>query len=80
MFLDCPRLVISLSPSLDTYFTLLTGYELETTPFHTTDYLSLLLATDPSPWLRGLDRLEWLTQIVPTSIAVALTMSRPLPP
>jgi hypothetical protein len=42
MFLDCPRLVTSLSPSLDTYFTLLTGYELQTTPFHTTDYLSLL--------------------------------------
>ena len=70
----------SLSPSLNTYFTLLTVYELQATPLMTVDYLSLLLASDPSPWLQGLDRLEWLTQIVPTSIAVALTVSHPLPP
>jgi hypothetical protein len=80
MFLDCPRLVISLSPSFADFLTLLTGYELHTTPLSTLHYLSLLLAADPSPWLRGLDRLEWLNHIVPTSIAVALTVSRPLPP
>ncbi len=38
------------------------------------------LTTDPSSWVKGLDRLELLTQIVSTSIAVALTVSHPLPP
>jgi hypothetical protein len=80
MFLDCLRLVLALSPSFADFLTLLTGYELQTTPLPTLDYLSLLLTTDPSPWLQNLDRLDWLTQFVPTSIAVALTVSHPLPP
>jgi hypothetical protein len=80
MFLDCPRLALTLSPTFSDFLTLLTGYELHTTPLPAFDYLSLLLASDPSPWLQGLDRLEWLTQIVPYSIAVAHTVSHPLPP
>jgi hypothetical protein len=80
MFLDCPRLALTLSPAFADFLTLLTGYELHTTPLPAFDYLSLLLAADPSPWLQGLDRLEWLTQIVPYSIAVAHTVSHPLPP
>jgi hypothetical protein len=80
MFLDCPRLALTLSPTFADFLTLLTGYELHTTPLPAFDYLSLLLAADPSPWIQGLDRLEWLTQIVPFSIAVANTVSHPLPP
>jgi hypothetical protein len=57
MFLDYPRLVSSLSPRLDEYFTLLSSYELQTTPLLTLDYLSLL-AADPSPCIQDLDRLE----------------------
>jgi hypothetical protein len=58
-FLDCPRLVSSFSTSFTDFLTLLTGYELQTLPLPTLDYLSLLLDTDPSPWLQDLDRLEW---------------------
>ena len=80
MFLDCPRLAVTLSPSFADFLTLLTDYELQTTPLPPLDYLSLLLAADPSPWLRGLDRLEWFDHIVPISIAVARTVSQALPP
>lgn len=80
MLLDCPRLAFALSPTFTDFLTLLTGYDLQTTPLPAVDYLSLLLASDPSPWLQGLDRMELLTHIVPTSIAVARTVSHPLPP
>jgi hypothetical protein len=79
MFLRCPRFVPRTNPAFDSFTDLLTTYDLTTHPFSTIDYLSLLLATDPSPWIQGTDRLEWMTRIVPISIQLASTVSTPLP-
>lgn len=79
MFLRCPRFVPRTNPTFDSFTGLLTTYDLTTHPFSTIDYLSLLLSTDPSPWIQGTDRLEWMTRIVPISIQLARTVSTPLP-
>jgi hypothetical protein len=81
MFLRFPLFVSRTNPTFndDSFTDLLTTYELTTHPFSTIDYLSLLLATDPSPWIQGTDRLEWMTRIVPISIQIDNTVSTPLP-
>ena len=79
MFLRCPRFVSRTNPTFDSFTELLTTHELTTHPFSTNDYLSFLLATDPSPWIQITDRLEWMTRIVPISIHLASTVSTPLP-
>jgi hypothetical protein len=39
-------------------YELMSSYELTTHPFSTINYLSLLLGTDPSPWIQDIDLLE----------------------
>jgi hypothetical protein len=42
------------------------------------DYLSLLLGTDPLLYLQGIDRMDWITRIVPLSIRLADIVARDL--
>ena len=71
MLLQCPGLTPALAPIYRTFSDLLSEYDLIDIPMTNFDYLSLLLGTDPFPYLQGTDRMDWTTRIVPLSIRLA---------
>ena len=55
MLLQCPGLTPALAPIYRTFSDLLSEYNLIDIPMTNFDYLSLLLGTDPLPYLQGTD-------------------------
>ena len=78
MLLQCPGFAPALAPIHRDFTALLSEYDLLDIPMTHFDYLSLLLGTDPCLYLHGIDRLEWITRVVPISIRLAGIVARDL--
>jgi hypothetical protein len=78
MLLQCPGLAPALAPIYGAFSDLLSEYDLIDIPMTYFNYLSLLLGTDPFPYLQGTDRMDWITRIVPLSIRLAGIVARDL--
>ena len=78
MLLQCPGLAPALAPIHRIFSALLSEYDLIDIPMTDFDYLSLLLGTDPCLYLQGIDRLDWVTRVVPLSIRLAGILARDL--
>ena len=80
MLLQCPGLAPALAPIHRNFqvTALLSEYDLLDIPMTHFDYLSLLLGTDPCLYLHGIDRLDWITRVVPLSIRLAGIVARDL--
>jgi hypothetical protein len=78
MLLQCPGLRPTLSPLLRDFTDLLSAYDLIDVPMTHSEYLSLLLGTDPCTYLHGIDRLEWISSIIPLSIRLVRAVAHAL--
>ena len=78
MLLQCPGLAPALASIHRNFTALLSEYDLLDIPMTHFDYLSLLLGTDPCLYLHGIDRLDWITRVVPLSIRLAGIVARDL--
>ena len=78
MLLQCPGLAPALDPIHRNFTALLSEYDILDIPMTHFDYLSLLLGTDPCLYLQGIDRLDWITRVVPLSIRLTGIVARDL--
>ena len=78
MLLQYPGLAPALAPIHRNFTVLLSEYDLLDIPMTHFDYLSLLLGTDPCLYLHGIDRLDWITRVIPLSISLAGIVARDL--
>ena len=65
MFLQCPGLAPTLDPIHRAFNALISEYDIIDIPMTHFEYLSLLLGADPCLYLQGIDRLDWITRLVP---------------
>jgi hypothetical protein len=68
MLLQCPGLAPTFAPVHRSFTALLSEYDLIDIPMTDFEYLALILGADPCVYLQGIDRQDWMQQIVPLSI------------